>query len=165
LVAVAVIVVVAVLLAVMLMGLGNNGNGNTIKVGDFVEYQGTTVPVSITHNFTYVILGINSTHFYYKIMEEWFGSSHTSYDNQTKNQTVFAVDPAHPPTGMTMTYVGQDTITFSWGDRSADKYTFQSLGQSGTVWIRNGVLVKYSVVGTESTMTMLLIDSNMSQVR
>lgn len=165
LVAVAVIAVVAVLLAVMLMGSGTNGNGNTIKVGDFLKYQGTTVPVQEPHNITIVILGINSTHFYYKVTEEYGGHSSTNYMNQTKNQTMFAIDPAHPPAGTTMTYVGQDTITFSWGARSADKYTYQSGGQSGTIWLRNGVMVKYLVVITESSMTMLLIDSNMSQVR
>ncbi len=159
---VAVIVVIVLIGAAVMMQMGTLGKKNySLSLGDFLKYEISVNNTLEKHNSTFEILGINGTNIFYKHTESYGAIDNVNYDNSTKNETPFAFNMDNFPSGH-MTSVGKETITTLWGARSTDHYTNSTLGID--VWMLNGAMVKYRVVGDSYTLTEVLIDTNMAQI-
>jgi hypothetical protein len=160
------------IIAGVIFALLVENNNYTPKVGDFLKYRITSHQSNATANYTIVILGVNSTHLYYSLniapSQYPNGWNYSIFSNDTKNDTWFLFDVTDPPiVPVNWTHIGTDTIQFDWGARSADKYsvTYANTNFSATLWVRNGVVVKYENVESGiATWNTTLIDSNIPQV-
>jgi hypothetical protein len=159
---VAIVVVILVIGGAMIVLQGTGGNKTySLKVGDFLNYEISYNNTPETHNVTFEILGLNETHVFWKLTDTNGIDVHVDYSNSTKNQTPFAFDMNNFPSGH-MTKVGNETIITKWGARSTEHYTNATLGID--VWMRNGVMAKYQVVGVTYTLTEIPTDTNMTQL-
>jgi len=164
------VVVAAIILsgavAVLLSQVGYVDHQFTIKPGDYVKYH--EIENSGEANVTETVLGVNGTNFFCReTNENMVGQSFFTYYNATLNQTVFGFDPAHCPSAMwgNVTFIGQENLAFSWGTRTADKYnSTDATGHQNYLWVRNGVVVKEMQWDVSGYITLILVDSNMTQV-
>jgi hypothetical protein len=147
----------------------------SVRVGDFTTYRTTWYPSNQSpQEMTMTVVGVNATHIHKTQLLNLSGYHLVIHWNETKDQSWLMADMTDPPAWagyeVNVTYLGTDTIDFSWGAKSVDNYSFvfrDYANITGTFWIRNGLLVKSVTYNSnaEGYVTTLLIDSNMAQVR
>ena len=141
----------------MMMGNEEKKDYN-LKVGDFLKYEISVNNTAEKHNVTFEIQGINGTLIHYTYSTS---SSYTEHRNSTEDQTPFAMNMTYFPSG-DMTNVGKETINTQWGEKSTDHYTNATIGID--VWMLNGVMLRYQVLDTTSTLTEILTETNMEKI-
>lgn len=162
--AVILVAIVVIAAAAYISFRAQKDKNNTLEVGDFLMYgyiyQASKNEI-YTGNMTCEILGLNDSDIYYKIVE----SGVPTYYNETKNTTVFAMDPTHTPSGWgAFIFVDTETLDTKWGALSVDHY-IESGNISQDYWLRNGVMMKsVRISGQDISWTCFLLDTNMPQV-
>jgi hypothetical protein len=164
--AIVVVIVVITAAAIVLLGKqGTQGNKNyTLNIGDFVKYHMTSTNTENGLNYTYEILGLNSTTIFQKQTNErndvvdWVG-----YNNLTRNQSWFAIDLSNPPPGTSVTHLGTEDLQLKWGLRSTEHYSVTTSTRTYEVWTRYGIIAKMQLNSESVSATIMLIDSNMPQ--
>ena len=156
-----VIAIVVVAVGVTFANQGKEDSAYSLTVGDFLTYEESSNSTSRTSNITFEILAVNSTNVYLKQTDE-FG---TRYQNTTKNLTFFALDINQHPSYYNLTDSGKQEIGLKWGVKSTDFYHFNSTFMFLDIWMYHGIIVKMVWATDSLTITDVLVDTNISQIR
>ncbi len=170
-IAAVVILIVALLLFTNILGGGGEETGAPLNEGDFLEwtyYVGTEEgdPYAIT---LFTITDVGDTYATVNItyMDAARDVLYYSETHVLKNATFGASGWSQLGlAGYDITLVGTDTLSTKWGPRSAQHYLYTSPDDTTTadIWERNGIFMKMSSTSGETTVTIFLTDTNLSEI-
>jgi hypothetical protein len=148
----------------------SNPTGNTWspKVGDFVMYNASGGGFQMTMRMevkavTASSMSINTT------IKSNMGGGSVVKDVPLNNTMGSSYNLKNPPSGVTTTLIGTESVSTKWGSASATRYTVVDQTTPGLtittdVWVKDKVLIKLVQVATGVTTTMTLTDTNIKMI-
>lgn len=157
-----------ILIAVVLSGcLGGGGGAWVPKVGDFLEYSSSGL-MGLNATTRWEIKSVTDDNMTVNITLSVQGMPSAHQEQTVPKDDLFGqgFDINNPPAGINVTKVGTEQLSTKWGLRSAVHYiaTYQGNPSITDIWIRSGIVLRTQIAAMNQTMTVILTDTNISQI-
>jgi hypothetical protein len=158
------------------------GGGTGIQVGQFVNYSvqmtytnSTDDAVETTGWIRMTVKAVTTTNVTYNITSITTVSGYpytNSYDKTVNLSAAFGGFDLNT-SEVTLTLIGQDSLSTPWGVKSCQKYNYTSIAEEvtdyGTLWILDNILMKYDINMNSSELSnalivMILTDTNLPSI-